>query len=149
MQIKAIKTRIFQENEDLFKFIFEYVKKLKENSILIVTSKIVALSEGRTVKYENEKQKIKFIKKESDLAIKTKIVWLTIKDGMLLASAGIDDSSCSLLGICSNGDSNGLRRGSATAAGNRRHWGLDHVNLADAAGHPSRLPLVRQRAGRR
>ena len=93
MQITPIKTRIFQENEDLTAFILKYIKNLKENSVLVVTSKIVALSEGRTVEYKNEKQKIDLIKKESSFAIKTKIVWLTIKNGMLLASAGIDESN--------------------------------------------------------
>lgn len=93
MQIKAIKTRIFRENENLLEFILKYVKKIRENSVLVVTSKIVALSEGRTVKYENEKEKIKLIKQESDFAIKTKLVWLTIKDGMVMANAGIDESN--------------------------------------------------------
>jgi coenzyme F420-0:L-glutamate ligase len=93
MEIKAIKTRVFRENEDLLSFIFKYVKKIPENSVLIITSKIVALSEGRTVEYENEKQKIKLIKQESDFAMKTKLVWLAIKDGMVLANAGIDESN--------------------------------------------------------
>jgi len=93
MQVKAIKTRIFQENEDLFSFILKYVKKIPENSVLVITSKIVALAEGRTVVCKNERQKTALIKKESDFAIKTKDVWLTIKDGMVLANAGIDESN--------------------------------------------------------
>jgi len=93
MQITPIKTRIFRENEDLTTFILTHVKNLKEKSVLVVTSKIVALSEGRMVEYKNKKQKIELIKKESSFAVKTKIVWLTIKDGMLLASAGIDESN--------------------------------------------------------
>lgn len=97
MQVLPIKTRIFQENEDLFKFIFKYLKKIPkknlEHSVLVVTSKIVALAEGRTVLCKNEKEKITLIKKESDFAIKTKDAWLTIKDGMVLANAGIDESN--------------------------------------------------------
>ena len=58
-----------------------------------MTSKIVALSEGRTAEYKNEKQKVALLKKESNFASKTKIVWLTVKDGMLLANAGIDESN--------------------------------------------------------
>lgn len=81
------------ENEDLLSFVFKYVKKIEENSVLVVTSKIVALSEGRTAECKNKEQKIKLIKKESDFAIKTKDVWLTIKDGMVLANAGIDESN--------------------------------------------------------
>ena len=60
---------------------------------MVITSKIVALAEGRTVEYKNKKQKIKLIKQESDFAIKTKHTWLTIKDGMVMASAGIDESN--------------------------------------------------------
>ena len=93
MRIKVIKTRIFRENEDLLSFILKYVKKLPEKSVLVVTSKIVALAEGRTVEFINEKQKTELIKRESDFAVKTKVVWMTIKDGMVLASAGIDESN--------------------------------------------------------
>ena len=93
MEIKAIKTRIFQEKEDLFSFILEYVKKIPENSVLVITSKIVALAEGRTVEYKNQLQKTKLIKQESEFSLKTKTVWLTIKDGMVLANAGIDESN--------------------------------------------------------
>ncbi len=93
MKIKTIKTRVFKESEDLIEFILRYVKKIPENSVLVITSKIVALSEGRTVVFENEKQKINLIKQESSLAIKTKYTWLTIKDGMVMASAGIDESN--------------------------------------------------------
>ncbi|MEK7539189.1 MAG: coenzyme F420-0:L-glutamate ligase [Patescibacteria group bacterium] len=100
MRIKAIKTGIFRENEDLLSFILKHIKKLPEKSVLVITSKIVSLSEGRTSEYkknaktrERINQKIKLLKKESDFALKTKIVWMTIKDGMMLASAGIDESN--------------------------------------------------------
>lgn len=93
MKIIPIKTRIFRENESLLEFIFRYVKRIPENSILVVTSKIVALSEGRVVEFKNKLEKIKLIKQESDFALKTKYTWLTIKDGMVMASAGIDESN--------------------------------------------------------
>jgi coenzyme F420-0:L-glutamate ligase len=93
MKITPIKTRIFRENENLLKFILQYVKKISENSVLVVTSKIVALSEGRVVEFKDKSQKIKLIKQESDFALKTKYVWLTIKDGMVMANAGIDESN--------------------------------------------------------
>lgn len=93
MQVTPIKTGIFRENENLFSFILKYVKKIPENSVLVVTSKIVALAEGRTVEYKNQLQKTKLIKQESDFALKTKLTWLTIKDGMVMSSAGIDESN--------------------------------------------------------
>lgn len=99
MKVIPIKTRIFKENENLIDFITSNIKKLKDDSIIVVTSKIVALSEGRTAIVKNEKEKEELIKRESQFAMRTKFrthkkyVWLTIKDGMVLASAGIDESN--------------------------------------------------------
>lgn len=93
MIVKAIKTKIFKEGDDLFSFIIQHLKKIPEASVLVVTSKIVSLSEGRVVDYQGEEAKVKLIKSESDLAIPTKYVWLTVKDKMVMASAGIDESN--------------------------------------------------------
>lgn len=93
MIIQPIKTRIFREREDLLAFVLEHIPKLKERSVLVITSKIVALAEGRTSSSTDEKTKERLIKAESEFAIKTKYVWLTIKDGSVMASAGIDESN--------------------------------------------------------
>src|SRR3989344_7657327 len=93
MIIKPIKTRVFKENGDLVDFITGYFKKIPEKSVVVVTSKIVALSEGRTVIVKNKKAKDKIIKSESNFFLKTKYVWLTLKDGMIMANAGIDESN--------------------------------------------------------
>ena len=95
MLVKPIKTRIFQEGESLLDFIHQYIKKLPEKSVLIVTSKIVALAEKRTASITNEKEREQLIRAESQMAAptNTKHVWLTIKDGMVMASAGIDESN--------------------------------------------------------
>ena len=93
MIIQPIKTRIFQEGDDLFLFITDYFKKLSEKSVIVVTSKIAALAEKRTAVAENIKMKEKLIRAESELAIPTKYAWLTVKDGMVMASAGIDESN--------------------------------------------------------
>ena len=93
MIIQPIKTRVFQEGDDLFVFITNYFKKISEKSVIVVTSKIVALAEKRTAVVENIKSKEKLIRAESEFAIPTKYVWLTIKDGMVMASAGIDESN--------------------------------------------------------
>lgn len=93
MIVRPVKTRIFKEGEDLFAFVGRYIKTLREKSVLVVTSKIVALSEKRTVIARDDAAKAAFIRRESDVAIPTKHVWLTIKDGMVMASAGIDESN--------------------------------------------------------
>lgn len=97
MQIEPIKTRIFKEGEDLFSFILAYVKKLPEYSVLVVTSKIVALSENRTTVIDlsipHDQMREQIIKAESEYMLRTKYTWLTIKDGMVMSSAGIDESN--------------------------------------------------------
>jgi len=93
MIVRPIKTRVFQEEENLFDFIASYLKKIPEKSVIVVTSKIVSLSLGRTAEIKNKNTKEKLIHQESDFALRTKHVWLTIKDGMVMSSAGIDDSN--------------------------------------------------------
>lgn len=93
MKIIPIKTRIFVENEDLIAFVKNHIKRVPENSVLVVTSKIVALSEGRTAVIKNEKDKERLIRAESQFALRTKYVWLTIRDNLVMASAGIDESN--------------------------------------------------------
>jgi F420-0:gamma-glutamyl ligase len=93
MVIKTIKTRIFKTNENIFSFIEHYLPKIKEKSILAVTSKIIALAEGRAVDKTSEADKEKIIRRESDSILPTKYVFLTIKDGMVMANAGVDESN--------------------------------------------------------
>lgn len=93
MQVEAIKTSIFKEGDDLLDFIVRHILALKEGSVLVVTSKIVALSENRTAIIKNVNTKEELIKKESQFAIPTKYAWLTIKEGVVMASAGIDESN--------------------------------------------------------
>ena len=93
MIVKPIKTRIFKENENLFEFVTHYIKKLPERSVVVVTSKIVALEEGRTVVPVDESTREKLIEQESDFVLRTKYTWLTIKDDIVMSSAGIDESN--------------------------------------------------------
>ena len=90
MKVKSIKTRLFKENENLEAFIIEHLPGLESQSIVVVTSKIVALSEGRTAAL---KDKDKILWQEAERMIPAKYAWLTIKDGMLMPSAGIDESN--------------------------------------------------------
>lgn len=93
MKTLPIKTRIFKEGEDMIAFITEYIGRLKENSVLVVTSKIVALSEKRTAVIKNAKTKEQLIRVESEVSLRTKHTWLTITDGLLVSSSGIDESN--------------------------------------------------------
>ena len=59
----------------------------------MITQKIISLSERRVRKVINEREREELIKRESDFAMKTKYTWLTIKDGAVMASAGVDESN--------------------------------------------------------
>ncbi|MES2088088.1 MAG: coenzyme F420-0:L-glutamate ligase [Patescibacteria group bacterium] len=93
MIVKAIKTKVFSEGDDLFNFVTQNIKHVPEKSVIVVTSKIVALAERRTTTLKNSTAKEKLIRSESSIAVKTKHVWLTLKDGILMANAGIDESN--------------------------------------------------------
>lgn len=93
MNIQPVKTNIFKEGNNLADFVTRYIKKVPEESIIVITSKIVALAEGRTAVAKNEAEKKELVRRESKYMIQTKHVLLAFKDGMLMANAGIDDSN--------------------------------------------------------
>lgn len=74
-------------------FIQKQIKKLEEGSVLVITSKIVALAEGRVCEGSDNETRERIIKAESQWAMKTKYTWLTIKDNMVMSSAGVDRSN--------------------------------------------------------
>lgn len=90
MKITPIKTRVFKEGDDLASFILKYAPALKNGSVLVVTSKIVALSEGRAADVKDAE---KIIRIESEWQKKTKYGQVTLKDGMYMWNAGIDESN--------------------------------------------------------
>ncbi|MCF7831716.1 MAG: coenzyme F420-0:L-glutamate ligase [Candidatus Pacebacteria bacterium] len=94
MHIQTYKTEIFKENQNLFDFLIHWLpEKIQENTIIVVTSKIVALSEGRTRTIQSPEDKEAIIRSESDWMMRTKYTWLTIKNNMIMASAGVDESN--------------------------------------------------------
>ena len=95
LQVKAISTNIYYLGDDFKSFLIENIRgALKEREILAVTSKIVSLSENRvTPKKSIEKKEL--ICKEADHYL-GEIGYgchLTIKQGMLIPSAGVDESN--------------------------------------------------------
>ncbi len=110
MKIFAVKTKaMLPPKDDLFSLIKESFLagkiKLKEESIIVITSKIVAIGQGRCIKInlnltkdEQRKEKDKLIKQEAEFFIDRKyvphqLVTLTIKNNILIPSAGIDESN--------------------------------------------------------
>lgn len=97
MVVKAIKTRKFLPPRDDLWDLLSAIKILKENSVVVVTSKVVSIGEGRCIPV-SKIDKDELIKKEADKYLPREevpgsLVMHTIKNNMLVASAGIDESN--------------------------------------------------------
>lgn len=93
MQLTAIKTEVFEEGNDLAAFIERFIPQVAEKTVLAVSSKVIALWKKNTVAYKNAAQKQQLILQHSQAALKTPLAWLTVKDGMIMTNAGIDQSN--------------------------------------------------------
>lgn len=94
--ITPIKTDIFKKGDDLVEFIMKNTPSAfwQEEVVLTITSKIVSLAENRLVS-KSEISKKELIQRESDYYL-GEIGYgtqLTITHGLLIASAGIDESN--------------------------------------------------------
>ncbi|MGD0466010.1 MAG: putative folate metabolism gamma-glutamate ligase [Gammaproteobacteria bacterium] len=97
MRVKAIKTsKIIEPGASLEQILDQSIIKLTENNIIAITSKVISICQERFVKKE-EISKYELIKQEADLMLDTKHnpynIYLTIKNGILIPSAGIDESN--------------------------------------------------------
>ncbi len=99
MIIKAYRTYKIKIGDDLFKILDKYLPTLKENSVVAVTSKIISICQGDIVKNDGTISKDKLVKKEADLYYTDKnlesfgVLIPGIKDNVLIANAGIDESN--------------------------------------------------------
>jgi len=93
MKATAIHTPVFKEGEDLPAFIAGHIPSVKERTVVAVSSKLTGLWKKCTVAYKNAAQKEKLIIEESQAALKTKLAWLTVKNGMIMTNSGIDESN--------------------------------------------------------
>jgi coenzyme F420-0:L-glutamate ligase/coenzyme F420-1:gamma-L-glutamate ligase len=117
MILIPIRTKLIKEGDDLPNIILSSLRKnklkLKNRDILLIASKVVSVVEGRIVKLKDvtPSLKAKEIAKEIDLderqvelilnhseKIYGKVhkALLTLKNGFLIANAGVDKSNCKL-----------------------------------------------------
>lgn len=105
MIVRPVKTKRILPNTDSLEDVLDSIDQsslelLQDNSILVVTSKIISICDGDLVKInpDDPTQKITLIKKECDRFIPPELnaygVSLTIKNGFLIPTAGIDESNC-------------------------------------------------------
>jgi F420-0:gamma-glutamyl ligase len=99
MKFLKIKTRAFLPPQDSIWSTLERLK-IKDGDIIAITSKILAIHQGRTFKMHSDLDKRELIRKEAEHYIWSESVgpnkkkfMLTIKDHTLVASAGIDESN--------------------------------------------------------
>lgn len=97
MKIFSIKThKIKPFKQNLWAVLDRHLTRFKEGSILVVTSKIVSICEGRVIKLGTIDKK-ELIKREAEYFLppeKNKYnITLTIKSGLLIPTAGIDESN--------------------------------------------------------
>lgn len=95
-ETKALRTELFEPGGDLLKFILASVPRAEvgERMILAVTSKIVSLAEKRLVPRESI-DKTALVKREADVFLGEAGYgcMLTVKEGLFIPSAGIDESN--------------------------------------------------------
>lgn len=98
MKVQAIKTRKFlPPKDDLWELLSESIKGLEENSIVAITSKIVSIAEERCVPVDKI-SKDELAMQEADKFIPREASpggWIlhTIKNNILIASSGVDESN--------------------------------------------------------
>ena len=95
MNIRAIKTKKISVGEiSLEKFLDDYIVDVKENSIIVVTSKVISLIENRVAPLTTDLDKL--IHEEADYISKDKNRYdryTTFKFNALVSGAGIDQSN--------------------------------------------------------
>src|SRR3989338_6553150 len=99
MKFIKVKTRAVVPPRDSIYLIFDqHLPKLREGDVLFITSKILAIHQGRCVKIMPEVKKDELIKREAERYLHRalrgyKDFILTIKNSTLIPSAGIDESN--------------------------------------------------------
>ncbi len=95
MRIKSIKTGKIVGIQKIESILDKYVKKVEENSVLAITSKIVSICEGSVIDSEKV-DKEELVYHEADLFLRGKNKFgaiLAIKNNVLIPTAGIDESN--------------------------------------------------------
>jgi len=146
MRVTAIRTRIVEVGScDVTELLAESLKAVPERSVIAITSKVVSLCEGRAMP-QSDYGKDELIESEADLFIprsESKYgVYLTIKNNMLVPTAGIDESNTNGYYV--------LWPKVPQASANRcwefvrNHFGIKHVGiiLTDSISSPMRLGVT-------
>lgn len=97
MKTKAIKTHPIKAGDAIFMVLDQYLTTVTEGMIIAITSKIISLCQGRVVPKDSVPSKYALITQEADAYLSEDQsrynAHLTIKNNILIPSAGIDESN--------------------------------------------------------
>jgi putative folate metabolism gamma-glutamate ligase len=98
MKATSYKTHKILPKESLKEIVDRYLPTFPDNSIIAITSKIVSLCQNRVVLKKDITEKFQLIQQESDLYLEGAYsqqygIYLTVKNNILIPTAGIDESN--------------------------------------------------------
>ena len=98
MKVTPIKThKITDKDSDIKVVLDRYITSLSEKSVVVVTSKIVSICEGRIHKKISDQQKDGYVKQEAEYYLPREFnqygFMISINHNILVASAGVDESN--------------------------------------------------------
>ena len=141
LTVEPIQTGIFHPGGDLQRFVEQHISpaRIREGMMLAVTSKIVSLAENRLESMESI-DKPALVKREADIYM-GEVAYgchLTIKHGLLIPSAGIDESNSE------GGDYilypvDPFASARALWEGLRRSWGISNLGILLTDSHTAPL----------
>lgn len=92
----AIRTHRVEKGEDIISLLDRYLPSVEEGSVVAITSKVLSICQGRVVQKEKVSKEA-LIKREADAVLNEGAgsygIVLTLKEGLLIPSAGIDESN--------------------------------------------------------
>lgn len=95
MKVTSLKTKPIVLGDKLFEILESAIKSLPDGSVVAITSKIISICEGNVVKI-GTKDKNELIKEQAEYYLPPDDRYnfsLTIKNNIMIASAGIDESN--------------------------------------------------------
>lgn len=93
MLVQPVKTRLFTAGQSLADFILEHIHDAQEGDVIVVTSKIMSLAENRVVELKSEEDRDRYVREDSEFAVETPYTTMTLRGGMVMSSAGVDESN--------------------------------------------------------
>lgn len=98
MIVTPYKTKAVIARDSLFRILDDCLPTISDGDIVVVTSKIISICERAVIKNDGSINKHELIKQEADCWLDIPIsqtygVTITIKEGKLVANAGIDESN--------------------------------------------------------